>query len=163
MLTYATSASFAVIVRQLSVPLVLVALQPLAALDYSQASTYMQLCNDDFCAVPEFTGVAVRMGRTPPPVILGQLYDDPIADRELRQWCDIAMVLHDLRRARIGYFGHPIEHMFDMQTDQSALTAAFGCHVVQTEAEDLLAYYDQATSAEVVAKREEILDTVRDS
>jgi L-arabinose isomerase len=68
MLTYATSASFAAIARGLDVPIVLVALQPLAALDYSRASTYMQLCNDDFCSVPEFTGVAIRMGRKAPPV-----------------------------------------------------------------------------------------------
>ena len=62
MLTYATSASFAAIVRELDVPIVLVALQPMEALDYARASTFMQLCNDDFCSVPEFTGVAVRMG-----------------------------------------------------------------------------------------------------
>ena len=79
MLTYATSASFGAIIRGLDIPLVLVALQPLKALDYSKASTYMQLCNDDFCAVPEFTGVAIRMGKKPPPVILGTLEDDPIA------------------------------------------------------------------------------------
>ena len=48
MLTYATSASFGAIIRGLDIPLVLVALQPLKALDYSRASTYMQLCNDDF-------------------------------------------------------------------------------------------------------------------
>ena len=63
MVTYATSATFAAIVRELDVPIVLVALQPLPALDYSRASTYMQLCNDDFCSVPEFTGVAIRMGK----------------------------------------------------------------------------------------------------
>jgi L-arabinose isomerase len=85
MLTYATSASFAAIVRGLDVPLVLVALQPLPALDYAKASTYMQLCNDDFCAVPEFTGVALRLGKRPPPVILGTLEDDPAADREIAQ------------------------------------------------------------------------------
>ncbi|HEC03767.1 MAG TPA: arabinose isomerase, partial [Phycisphaerales bacterium] len=71
MLTYATSASFAAIVRGLDVPIVLVTLQQLKALDYSEASTYMQLCNDDLCSVPEFTGVAIRMGKKPPPVILG--------------------------------------------------------------------------------------------
>lgn len=158
MLTYATSASFAAIAREVDVPIVLVALQPLPALDYSKSSTYMQLCNDDFCAVPEFTGVAVRMGRRPPPVILGTLYDDPVADHEVRRWCEIAMVLHDLRRARIGHFGHPIEHMFDMQTDQAALTATFGCHVVQTEAEDLLACHDEATHSEIDRKKAEILD-----
>ena len=126
MVTYATSASFAVIIRELDVPVVLVALQPLKAMDYSRASTYVQLCNDDFCSVPEFTGVAIRMGRKPPPVILGTLHDDPVADAEIAEWCNMAKVLHDLKRARIGHFGHPIEHMLDMQTDQTSLTAAFG-------------------------------------
>jgi L-arabinose isomerase len=158
MLTYATSASFAAIVRGLEVPLVLVALQPLKALDYGKASTYMQLCNDDLCAVPEFTGVAIRLGKRPPPVILGTLEDDPAADREIAEWCDIAMVLHDLRRARIGHFGHPIEHMLDMQTDQTALTAAFGCHIVQTEADELLRLEGTVTEEQVEAKKVQILD-----
>ncbi len=157
MLTYATSASFAAIVRGLDVPIVLVALQPLAALDYSRASTYMQLCNDDFCSVPEFTGVAIRMGRKAPPVILGTLHDDPLAEAEIRQWCQIAKVLHDLQRARIGHFGHPIEHMLDMQTDQAALTAAFGCHIVQTEADDLLRLERTVSDAEIADKRDQIL------
>jgi len=55
MVTYATSATFGAIIRDLDEPIVLVALQPMKALDYSRASTYMQLCNDDFCSVPEFT------------------------------------------------------------------------------------------------------------
>jgi L-arabinose isomerase len=158
MLTYATSASFAAIVRGLDIPIVMVALQPLKALDYSKASTYMQLCNDDFCAVPEFTGVAIRMGKKPPPVILGTLEDDPMAEKEISQWCNIAMVLHDLKRARIGHFGHPIEHMLDMQTDQTALTAAFGCHIVQTEADELLKLERTVTEGEIDAKKTEILN-----
>jgi len=113
---------------------VLVALQPLAALDYSIASTQMQLANDDFCSVPEFTGVAIRMGKKPPPVILGTLDGDQESAAEMAEWCRIACVLHDLKRARIGYFGHVLENMLDMQTDHTALTAAFGCHIVQTEA-----------------------------
>ena len=138
MVTYATSATFGILIRDIDVPIVLVALQPMKAMDYTVASTYMQLCNDDFCSVPEFTGVAIRMGRKPPPVILGTLEDDPQADAEIAEWCSIAHVLHDLKSARIGHFGHPIEHMLDMQTDQTALTAAFGCHVVQNEADDLI-------------------------
>jgi len=158
MVTYATSATFGVIARGLDVPIVLVALQPLPGLDYSQASTYMQLCNDDLCSVPEFTGVAIRMGRKAPPVILGMLHDDPVADAEIGDWCSIAKVLHDLRHARIGHFGHPIEHMLDMQTDQAALTAAFGCHVVQTEADDLLRLERTVTEPEIENKKVEILD-----
>lgn len=157
MVTYATSATFGAIIRGLDVPIVLVALQPLAALDYAKATTHMQLANDHFCSVPEFTGVAIRMGKRPPEVILGTLHDDPAADAELVEWCEIAMALHDLKHARLGHFGHPIEHMLDMQTDQTALTAAFGCHVVQTEADDLLRVSRDTTPAEIAAKSAEIL------
>jgi L-arabinose isomerase len=157
MVTYATSATFGAIIRGLDVPIVLVALQPLAAMDYAKATTHMQLANDDFCSVPEFTGVAIRMGKRPPEVILGTLHDDPAADAELTEWCEIAMALHDLKRARLGHFGHPIEHMLDMQTDQTALTAAFGLHVVQTEADDLLRVSRDITPAEISAKSAEIL------
>jgi L-arabinose isomerase len=67
-------------------------------------------------------------------------------------------VLHDLKRARIGHFGHPIEHMLDMQTDQAALTAAFGCHVVQTEAGELVKHWEAATEADVKAKEKQVLE-----
>ena len=145
MVTYATSATFGIVIRSLDVPIVLVALQPMAAMDYARATTQMQLANDDFCSVPEFTGVAIRMGKRPPECILGTLDGDPEAEAEIVEWCEIAMALHDVKRARIGHFGHPIEHMLDMQTDQTALTAAFGCHVVQTEADDLLRFEREAT------------------
>ncbi len=158
MLTYATSSTFGVLVRDLDVPIVLVALQPLAALDYSRASTYMQLCNDDFCSVPEFTGVAIRMGKRPPPVILGTLDDDPVADAELAEWCDIAKVLHDLHRARIGHFGHVLESMLDMHCDPTGLTAAFGCHIVQTEPEDLLRLQRTVPEEAITAKEGQILE-----
>lgn len=158
MVTYATSATFGIIVRSLDVPIVLVALQPLASLDYANATTYMQLVNDDFCSVPEFTGVAIRMGKPAPEVILGTLENDPQADAEIADWCDVAKALNSARHARIGHFGHPIEHMLDMQTDQTALTAAFGCHIVQTEADDLLRLSRDVTAEEIEEKREEILE-----
>ena len=159
MLTYATSSTFGVLVRGLDVPVVLVALQPMAAMDYANGSTYMQLCNDDFCSVPEFTGVALRMGRPAPPVVLGVMEDDPVAASELGDWCRIARVLHDLRRAHIGHMGHVLESMLDMHTDPTALTAAFGCHVVQTEADEVLAHFRRiaADDPDVAAKRHLIL------
>jgi len=158
MVTYATSSTFGAIVRELNVPIVLAALQPRRALDYSQASPYMQLANDDFCSVPEFTGVAIRMGKQPPPVILGTLEGDPAAEAELALWCDIAKVLHDLKRARIGHFGHVLEAMLDMHSDPTALTSAFGCHIVQTEADDLLRLARTVTADEIAVKRRQILD-----
>jgi L-arabinose isomerase len=157
MVTYATSSTFGVIARELNVPIVLVALQPLAAMDYERASTYMQLCNDDFCSVPEFTGVAIRMGRPAPPVILGTLHDDPAADAEIAEWCGIARVLHDLKRARIGLMGHVLEAMLDMHVDPTAVTAAFGCHVVLCEPDEILAQYRECDPRELEAREQEIL------
>ena len=159
MLTYATSATFGMIVRRMQIPVVLVALQPLPAMDYEHASTYMQLCNDDFCSVPEFTGVAVRMGKKAPAVVLGQLEGDAVADAELAEWCRVAHVLHDLRRARLGHMGHVLEAMLDMQTDPAAVTAAFGAHVVQCEADQLLPIYREVdpAGAEVAEMKRRIL------
>ena len=159
MLTYATSATFGMIVRRMRIPVILVALQPLKAMDYEHANTYMQLCNDDLCSVPEFTGVAVRMGKQPPPVILGMLENDDVADAELAEWCRVAHVLHDLRRARLGHMGHVLEAMLDMQTDPAAVTAAFGAHVVQCEADQLLPIYREIdpAGAEVAEMKKRIL------
>ena len=76
MVTYATSSVFAPIIRNVDAPVVLIALQPRKALDYTQANTFMQLENDNICSVPEFVGVAVRMGKKVQDVIIGTLYDD---------------------------------------------------------------------------------------
>lgn len=158
MLTYATSSTFGKIIREVDIPIVLFALQPDKALDYNKASTYLQLKNDDFCAVPEFAGVAVRMGKEPPEVILGTLHDDPEVDAEIEQWCDIAKVLHDLKKARLGHFGHVLESMLDMHSDPTALTSAFGCHIVQTEPDDLMRHYRTVSDKQIEDKETEILN-----
>lgn len=158
MVTYATSSTFGVLCTELELPMVLVALQPMEAMDYPNGSTYMQLCNDDFCSVPEFTGVAARLGRKPPELVLGMLENDPVADGELAEWCQVAKVLHDLRRARIGHMGHVLEAMLDMHTDPTAVTRWFGCHVVQCEPDEILREYRDVPEADVAAKSAEILD-----
>jgi L-arabinose isomerase len=137
MVTYGTSSTFGILCREIRVPIVLLAIQPLEAMDYPNGTTFMQLCNDDLCSVPEFTGVAVRFGRRPPPVILGHEKDDPVVDREIRAWCGIARVLRSLRTSRIGLMGHVLESMLDMHTDPTAITAAFGPHVVLVEPGDV--------------------------
>jgi L-arabinose isomerase len=158
MLTYATSATFGILMRELDVPIVLVALQPLSRIDYENATIYMQLCNDNICSLPEFAGVAVRMGKRVPETVIGTLEGDAVAQHEIRRWCKIARVLHDLKGARIGHFGHPIEAMLDMHSDSTAFTAAFGLHVVQTEVDDLLRLEKRVSAGEIEAKKAEILD-----
>lgn len=157
MVTYATSATFGVIARAMDVPVVLVALQPRSRMDYDRATTYMQLCNDNICAIPEFSNAMVRMGRPAPATVIGVLHDDPLAQAELARWVRVGRVLHDLKRARIGHIGHPLEAMLDMHTDQTALTRTFGLHVVQGEIDDLARLERGIGEAEIAAKSAEIL------
>lgn len=152
MVTYATSSVFAPIVRESKAPIVLAALQPLSALDYTKANTFMQLENDNICSVPEFTGVAIRMGKKVQDVIIGTLYDDADAKAELARWCDIGKVLHALKGARMGLMGHTMEAMYDMHTDPTAISAAFGVHVPLLEVDDVLELYDTVTTAEISEK-----------
>ena len=158
MLTYATSSTFGIIIKTINVPVILVALQPRKALDYSKASTYMQLANDDICSLPEFTGVAMRMGKPVPNVIIGTLHDDPEADRQIDEYCRIAKVLHDLKNSHFGHLGHPINAMLDMHTDATLLTSVFGCHIVECEANELMKFYNQVNDEEITTEENKILD-----
>jgi len=159
MVTYATSSTFGCFARELKdLPMVLVALQPLSAMDYTKATTYMQLCNDDFCSIPEFNGVALRMGRKIPPCVLGVLEGDAEADAEIAEWCDVAKVLHDLKGARIGQMGHVLESMLDMNADPTMFTAKFGLHIVQTEPDDVLRHYKGVKPEAIERRKKEISD-----
>jgi L-arabinose isomerase len=157
MLTYATSSTFGIIIKSIDIPIVLVALQPHKALNYERASTYLQLYNDDICSLPEFGGVAVRMGKKVPEMIIGTLHDDPQVDTEIEEYCQIARVLHDLKTSRIGHIGHPIEAMLDMHFDATMFTAHFGLHVVQCEENEIVTQYHNVTDAEIRDASDRIL------
>lgn len=157
MLTYAVSSIFAPILRDSGLPIVLLALQPLKQMNYSKANTLEQLLNDNVCSVPEFTGVAIRFGKPIQDVVLGTLYDDKEAEQEIETWCKIATVLHGFKGARFGLMGHVLESMYDMHTDPTMVTSAFGVHVPLLEVDDLLIELDKVTQDEVDAKRALIL------
>ena len=133
-------------------PMILTALQPREAMDYTKASTFMQLENDNICSVPEFMGVAARMNKKIYDVIIGVLYGDEEADRELKKWCDIAKVLNSLKGALIGLMGHVLEAMYDMHADPTAVANAFNLHVPLLEIDDVLEVYDTVTEEEIKEK-----------
>ena len=70
MSTYVTSAVAAPFAVYLDIPQILVGIQPLDKLDYEHTTTYMQLCNDDICAMPEVAGVYERLGKDMPYFIV---------------------------------------------------------------------------------------------
>lgn len=157
MVTYATSGTFGIIMKTLKIPIVLVALQPLAAMDYSKANTYMQLMNDDICSLPEFTGVAARLGAQIPETIIGTLHNDAEVEKQINEYCRIAKVLHGLKNAQFGHIGHSLNAMLDMHFDSTMITAFFGCHIKACEAHEIVAQYELATDAQIEAEQVKIL------
>ena len=148
MITYATSSVFAPVLCSVHAPIVLTALQPRSAMDYRNATTFMQLENDNICSVPEFCGVAAKLGRRIEDVIIGRLYGDEKAKEEISQWCAIARALCKLKGARIGLMGHVLEAMYDMHTDPTLVFGSFGVHVPLLEIDDLITRYHAVTEEE---------------
>lgn len=157
MITYATSSVFAPILQKVNVPIVLIALQPRMAMDYSQANTVMQLENDNICSVPEFCMVAERYGKPVNDVILGTLYNDKKADENISEWCDIAKILHGLKGARLGLMGRVLEAMYDMHADPTAIAATFGVHVPLIEISDLMEAYSEVKPEQIEDKKKLII------
>ncbi len=159
MVTYATSSVFAPIIRDVKAPMIMTALQPLQALDYTQANTRMQLENDNICSVPEFFGVAERLGKKIHEVISGCLYNDDNADKEIAEWCRIATALRGLKGARLGLMGHALNSMYDMHADPTAVSSAFDLHIPLLEAEELVELFNTVTDAETEEKAQIMRET----
>ncbi|MEF2244202.1 L-fucose/L-arabinose isomerase family protein [Paenibacillus sp. IITD108] len=154
--TYVTSAVATGVITNAEVPTVLVALQPRHALDYANTTTYMQLVNDNVCALPEVSGVLLRTGKPAAGMVVGTLNEDPRARRELQEWCRAASVKRAFKRSKIGYLGHTYEGMYDMHSDPTAFTASFGSHVQMLEMCDLAKMVHSATKQQINDKLDEI-------
>lgn len=157
--TYLPSAVAAPFAHYLDVPQVLVAIQPLSQLDYGRCTTYMQLANDDVCAMPEITGVYLRMGRKMPPCIVAAACQEAEIRRKVQCWQRAFSAKAAFKYAQFGYLGHTYEGMYDMHTDPTAFTATFGTHVKMLEMCELAAYADKVTETQIREKTAVILDT----
>ncbi|MCA1670183.1 MAG: arabinose isomerase, partial [Thermomicrobia bacterium] len=114
--TYATSSQVLPVVQRQHAPVLVLNLQPVAALDYSQTDTAEWLANCTVCSVPELAGLFAR-ARIPFNVVSGTLSDDDRAWGEIGEWVTAAGVARTLRQARFGFLGHTYPGMLDMHTD----------------------------------------------
>ncbi len=156
--TYATSSQVLPVVQRPGVPVLVLNLQPAAALDYERVDTAEWLANCCACCVPEIAGTFVR-ARIPFNVVSGTLHDDARAWSAIAEWVVAAGVRRALRRARIGFLGHTYPGMLDMYADFTQHHAQLGMHIEVLEMEDLAACVDAATPEEIAAKRVEIAET----
>ena len=146
--TYATSTQVLPIVLRTRCPVLILNLQPLAALDYEATDTTTWLANCGVCPVPEMAGVFARAG-TAFQVITGTLYDDDRAWGEIERWCRAAGVARTIRSARFGMLGHTYPGMIDMSTDVGVIHTQLGAHVEILEIDDLKDRVEGATAGEV--------------
>ncbi|MBE6590846.1 MAG: arabinose isomerase [Ruminococcaceae bacterium] len=157
--TYVPSAVAAPFARYLDIPQVLVAIQPLEHLDYSHTTTYMQLCNDDVCAMPEVAGVYERLGKGIPPCIVASSSQGERIKKQVSEWVSAASAMAGFKYETFGYLGHSYEGMYDMHTDPTAFTAAFGAHVKMLEMCELARLSDSVTDEEIGEQIKEFIDT----
>lgn len=134
--TYATSSQVLPVVRNLGRHVLILNLQPVAALDYEHTDTAAWLATCCSCAVPELAGVFQRAG-IPAAVVTGTLLDDDPAWDEIASWCHAAGIARSLRQARFGVLGHTYPGMLDMSTEPLTVSAQLGAHVELLEIDDL--------------------------
>jgi len=157
--TYATSSQVLPAVQRAKVHVVVLNLQPVAALDYAATDTGEWLANCSACCAPELAGAFAR-ARVPYQVVSGLLTDDDDsrAWREILSWLRAAGAVRALRDARVGFLGHTYPGMLDMYSDFTQHHAQLGLHVEVLEMDDLQACFDAATPGEL----ERVLRETRD-
>lgn len=160
--TYAVSSTVLPLVQRAGVPVILLGLQPEAAIDYSafnQLPSRVAMTADwlAFCSVcpgPEIANVLNR-ARIPFHQVIGAL-DDEGTWRELDEWLDAARVRSLLASMRLGLMGHYYSGMLDVMTDLTLLSIVFGTHLEILEVDALSAIRNEIGEADLVRKVEDI-------
>lgn len=157
--TYVPSAVAFPFIFYIDAPHVLVAIQPKNHLDYKNTTTYMQLVNDDVCAMPEIAGVYQRVGRDVPPCIIAAKSQTDYIQKEISEWLNAVSAKVAFKYSTIGYLGHTYEGMYDMHTDPTAFSSVFGCHVKMLEMCELAQYAETVANVDLNEKIEIIKQT----
>lgn len=141
--TYALSNTVLPLVQRAGVPVIVLNLQPEAAIDYATfnnltdrtAMTGQWLAYCSACPVPEIANVFKR-AHIPFHQVTGILGDEQTWG-EIEQWLAAAQVRNMLGSARLGLMGHYYSGMLDIMTDVTLLSIVFGSHVEIVEVDEL--------------------------
>jgi L-arabinose isomerase len=165
--TYALSSTVLPVVQALSCPVVILNLQPTAAMDYAAinalgdrgAMTGAWLANCQACSVPEVANVFRRTGR-PFRVVTGHLEED-VAWTEIGTWVTAAKVRAGLAASRIGLLGRYYGGMLDVYSDVTRLAGRFGCHHELLEMDEVVALRRTLTAAAIADAHQRLTTTFR--
>ena len=157
--TYALSSTVLPVVRRAGVPVVVLNLQPEAALDYARLNalgdrttmTGEWLAYCAACPVPEIANVFMRAG-IPFRQVTGVLRGDPHVWAEVDGWLEAARVAHVLAHNRLGLMGRPYNGMLDIYSDPTLQLVTFGGHIQMLELDELAALRREVTDEEAAGR-----------
>lgn len=161
--TYALSSTVLPMVQRARVPVLLLNLQPGAAMDYASFNALRQrtrmtgewLAWCSACPVPELANV-FRRAHIPFRQVTGVLRDDPIVWNEIGEWMQAANAVQGLAHNRLGLMGHYYSGMLDIATDLTAVCGTFGGHLEQIEVDELSYRRELVSTDEIERKVMEI-------
>lgn len=154
--TYALSSTVLPVVQRAKVPVIILNLSPVDAIDYAAFNamgdrtkmTGDWLANCGACPVPEIANVFSR-SNIDFHQITGMLHDDPECWDEVDSWIDAARVAGIMFHNRLGVMGHYYNGMLDIYSDLTRQCATFGGHMEIIEVDELSALRREVTDAEI--------------
>ena len=159
--TYALSNTVLPVVQRAGVPVIVLNLQPEAAIDYeafnklndrtAMTGEWLAFCSA--CPVPEVANLFTR-AKIPFHQVTGVL-DDAGTWREIEEWLAAARVRAALAEARLGLMGHYYSGMLDIMTDVTLLSIAFGVHAELLEVDELSALSAEVSESGIARRLEE--------
>ena len=131
--TYALSSTVLPLAQGAGIPIIVLNLQPVAAIDYAAFNalgnrglmTGEWLAHCQACCVPEIANVFNRAG-IDYHLVTGWLKESR-AWEEISAWVDALIVRKQIRDTRVGVLGHYYGGMLDVYTDVTHLADVFGC------------------------------------
>jgi L-arabinose isomerase len=144
--TYALSSTVLPVVRRAGVPVIVLNLQPVRAIDYASFNrlgdrtrmTGEWLAHCAACPVPEIANVFTRTGIRFHQVT-GVLEGDAHVDAAIEDWIEAARVAHVLAHSKLGVMGRYYNGMLDIYSDMTFHSAAFGTLIEILEIDELAA------------------------
>lgn len=153
--TYALSSTVLPVAHRVGVPVIILNLQPVPALNYASFNklgdrgkmTGVWLEHCQACSVPEIASV-FNLANIKYDIITGHLKDDNAWD-EIYEWIDACRVKSALGNHRMGILGHYYGGMLDVYTDLTKQSAVFGTHFEMLEMCELKKFRDEASDSDI--------------
>jgi L-arabinose isomerase len=157
--TYALSSTVLPVVQRAHVPVIVLNLQPAAAIDYESfnrmndrtAMTGEWLAHCGACPVPEIANVFNR-AKINFHQVTGMLHDDPVCWNEIDSWIEAARVANVMFHNRLGLMGHYYGGMLDIYSDTTLQCATFGGHIEILEVDELAALRREISMKQIKAR-----------